>query len=223
MGTKSAAGLLTSVDSMFTTQEEWDNAQRSYVTDLFTAEISDSPNHPFKVRMDESMTELADSVKERGVLSPVLVRPIPDGGYQMVSGHRRKMAADLAGLPMVPCIVQELEATISLLPCYSRVEGVNVQLGRNLCHRSQGHGYRNRGRPQNNQFRRLGHLYRRGHDENRLRSRARNGLLGFGLHRHRLGLPMSGGCSGRGLVGQSRLKGIHIARCRIGSGRRYII
>ena len=108
MGTKSAAGLLTSVDSMFTTQEERDNAQRSYLTDLPTAEISDFPNHPFKVRMDESMTELADSVKERGVLSPVLVRPMQDGGYQMVSGHRRKMAAELAGLPTVPCIIREL-------------------------------------------------------------------------------------------------------------------
>ena len=108
MGTKSAAGLLTSVDSMFTTQEERDNAQRSYLTDLPTAEISDFPDHPFKVRMDESMTELADSVKERGVLSPVLVRPMQDGGYQMVSGHRRKMAAELAGLPTVPCIVREL-------------------------------------------------------------------------------------------------------------------
>ena len=108
MGTKSAAGLLTSVDSMFTTQEERDNAQRSFVTDLPTTEISDFPSHPFKVRMDESMTELADSVKERGVLSPVLVRPMPDGGYQMVSGHRRKMAAELAGLPTVPCIVREL-------------------------------------------------------------------------------------------------------------------
>ena len=108
MGTKSAAGLLTSVDSMFTTQEERDNAQRSYLTDIPTAEISDFPDHPFKVRMDESMTELADSAKERGVLSPVLVRPMPDGGYQMVSGHRRKMAAELAELPTVPCIVREL-------------------------------------------------------------------------------------------------------------------
>ena len=108
MGTKSAAGLLTSVDSMFTTQEERDNAQRSYVTDLPTAEISDFPDHPFKVRMDESMTELADSVKDRGVLHPVLVRPMPDGNYQMVAGHRRKMAAELAGLPTVPCIVREL-------------------------------------------------------------------------------------------------------------------
>ncbi len=93
---------------MFTTQEERDNAQRSYVTDLPIAEISDFPNHPFKVRMDESMTEMVSSVKERGVLSPVLVRPMPDGGYQMVSGHRRKMAAELAELPTVPCIVREL-------------------------------------------------------------------------------------------------------------------
>ena len=108
MAKSSAAGLLTSVDSMFTTQEERDNAQRSYVTDLPTVEISDFPDHPFKVRMDESMTEMVSSVKERGVLSPVLVRPMPDGSYQMVSGHRRKMAAELAELPTLPCIVREL-------------------------------------------------------------------------------------------------------------------
>ena len=108
MAAKSAAGLLTSVDSMFTTQEERDNAQRSYVIDLPTTEISDFPDHPFKVRMDEEMEQMVESVKERGVLSPVLVRPMPDGSYQMVSGHRRKMAAKLAGLPVLPCIVREL-------------------------------------------------------------------------------------------------------------------
>ena len=108
MAAKSAAGLLTSVDSMFTTQEERDNAQRSYVIDLPTTEISDFPDHPFKVRMDEEMEQMVESVKERGVLSPVLVRPMPDGGYQMVSGHRRKLASELAELPTVPCIVREL-------------------------------------------------------------------------------------------------------------------
>ncbi|WP_374220650.1 ParB/RepB/Spo0J family partition protein, partial [Oscillibacter sp. CU971] len=108
MAAKSAAGLLTSVDSMFTTQEERDNAQRSYVIDLPTAEISDFPDHPFKVRMDEEMEQMVESVKERGVLSPVLVRPMPDGSYQMVSGHRRKLASELAELPTVPCIVREL-------------------------------------------------------------------------------------------------------------------
>ena len=108
MATNSVAGLLTSVDSMFTTQEERDNAQRSYVIDLPTAEISDFPDHPFKVRMDEEMEQMVESVRERGVLSPVLVRPMPDGSYQMVSGHRRKLASELAGLPTVPCIVREL-------------------------------------------------------------------------------------------------------------------
>ena len=108
MAVKSAAGLLTSVDNMFTTQEERDNAQRSYVIDLPAAEISDFPDHPFKVRMDEEMEQMVESVRERGVLSPVLVRPMPDGSYQMVSGHRRKFASELAELPTVPCIVREL-------------------------------------------------------------------------------------------------------------------
>ena len=108
MAKNSAAGLLTSVDSMFTTQEERDNAQRSYLIDIPTQEISDFPNHPFHVRMDEEMERLVDSVKERGVLSPALVRPMPDGNYQMVSGHRCRMAAELAELPTVPCIVREL-------------------------------------------------------------------------------------------------------------------
>lgn len=118
MAAKSAAGLLTSVDSMFTTQEERDNAQRSYVVDLPTGELSCFPEHPFKVRMDESMTELTDSVKQHGVLAPLLVRPMPDGSYQMVSGHRRKRAAELAGIPSLPCIVRELtddEATIIMV------------------------------------------------------------------------------------------------------------
>lgn len=108
MAKNSAAGLLTSVDELFTTQTERDEAQRSFVIDLPTSEISDFPNHPFKVRMDESMTELADSVKQYGVLVPSLVRPMPDGSYQMVSGHRRKMATELAELPTLPCIVKEL-------------------------------------------------------------------------------------------------------------------
>lgn len=101
-------GLNEAYNDLFSTQEERDNAQRSYVTDLPTAEISNFPNHPFKVRMDQSMVELADSVKQHGVLVPSLVRPMPDGGYQMVSGHRRKRAVELAGLPTVPCIIREL-------------------------------------------------------------------------------------------------------------------
>lgn len=107
-GTAIDLGLNEAYNDLFSTQEERDNAKRSYVTDLSAAEISDFPGHPFKVRMDEEMERLVDSVKERGILSPVLVRPLPDGGYQMVSGHRRRRAAELAGLPTVPCIIREL-------------------------------------------------------------------------------------------------------------------
>lgn len=91
-----------------TSCEERDNAKRSYVTDLPAAEISDFPGHPFRVRMGGEMERLVESVKERGILSLLLVRPMPDGRPQMVSGHRRKQAAELAGLSTVPCIVREL-------------------------------------------------------------------------------------------------------------------
>ncbi len=117
MAINSAANLL-SVDSLFTTQEERDEAQRETVRDIPLSEISDFPNHPFKVRMDESMAEMADSVRQYGVLAPGLVRPKPDGGYEMVAGHRRKKASELAGLETVPCIVRELtddEATIIMV------------------------------------------------------------------------------------------------------------
>ena len=107
-GTAIDLGLNEAYNDLFSTQEERDNAQRSYVIDLPTTEISDFPDHPFKVRMDEEMEQMVESVRERGVLSPVLVRPMPDGSYQMVSGHRRKFASELAELPTVPCIVREL-------------------------------------------------------------------------------------------------------------------
>ena len=101
-------GLNEAYNDLFSTQEERDNAGRTFVIDLDPAEISDFPNHPFHVRTDEEMERLVESVKERGVLSPVLVRPMPDGGYQMVSGHRRKRAVELAEQPTLSCIVREL-------------------------------------------------------------------------------------------------------------------
>ena len=113
----SASNLLTSVDSLFTTQSERDEAKRETVVVLSPSEISDFPNHPFKVRMDDSMTEMVESVKQYGVLLPALVRPNPNGGYEMVAGHRRKCASEIAGCEM-PCIVRELtdeEATIIMV------------------------------------------------------------------------------------------------------------
>ena len=108
MAKNSVAGLLTSVDDLFSTQESREEAKLERVINLPPGEISDFPNHPFKVRMDEEMQQMAESVREHGVLVPALVREKPDGGYEMVAGHRRKRAAELAELPEIPCIVRNL-------------------------------------------------------------------------------------------------------------------
>ena len=109
---------LPSADDLFSTEEERAEARLEKVVNLSPSEISDFPNHPFKVRMDAAMREMAESVKQYGVLVPALVRPKPEGGYEMVAGHRRKKAADLAGLAEIPCIVRNLtddEATIIMV------------------------------------------------------------------------------------------------------------
>jgi len=109
---------LTSVDDLFSTEESRVDSQREKVLEIPLSEISDFPNHPFKVKADEAMLEMADSVKQYGVLVPGLVRPKADGGYEMVAGHRRKKASELAGRETMPCIVRNLdddEATIIMV------------------------------------------------------------------------------------------------------------
>lgn len=108
MAKDSVSSLLTSVDELFTTQEERDIAKRETVMDIPLAEISDFPNHPFKVTVDEKMLEMADSVKRYGVLVPAIVRPKQGGGYEMIAGHRRKKASELAERPTLNCIVRDL-------------------------------------------------------------------------------------------------------------------
>ena len=106
---------MTPLDDLFSTDESRAEAQLEKVVTLNPADISDFPNHPFKVKQDEAMAEMVDSVKQYGVLVPALVRPKADGGYEMVAGHRRKCAATLAGITEMPCIVRNLtddEATI---------------------------------------------------------------------------------------------------------------
>lgn len=100
---------LTTVDDLFSTDESRADAQREKVMDIPLSEISDFPDHPFKVKADEAMLEMADSVKQYGVLVPGLVRPKAEGGYEMVAGHRRKKASELAGMETMPCIVRELD------------------------------------------------------------------------------------------------------------------
>ena len=104
----SAAGLLTSLDDLFSTQEEREIAAQPRVEDIPVELIDDFPNHPFKVRMDGAMVRLVESVGQYGVLEPCLIRPKPDGRYEMVAGHRRKEACIMADCPSIRCIVQEM-------------------------------------------------------------------------------------------------------------------
>ena len=104
----SVASKLTSVDDLFTTQAERDEEKLERVVEIPLDEISDFHNHPFKVKQDEAMMEMVESVRQYGVLVPALVRPKPDGGYEMVAGHRRKMACALAERAGIPCVVREL-------------------------------------------------------------------------------------------------------------------
>lgn len=109
---------LPTVDDLFSTQEERDNETREYVKAIPLDKISDFPNHPFQVRMDEKMLEMIESVREYGILSPAVVRPKEDGTYEMISGHRRKLASQMADRPDMPCIVRNLtddEATIIMI------------------------------------------------------------------------------------------------------------
>ena len=114
----SAASLLTSVDNLFTTQEERDVADQPRVQEIPIDKIDDFPNHPFKVRLDDNMVEMAESIKQHGVLVPAVVRPKENGRYEMVAGHRRKMACSLIAHLHIPCIVRELtdeEATVIMV------------------------------------------------------------------------------------------------------------
>ena len=109
---------LPTADDLFTTQAERDEANLEKVVILPLSEISDFQNHPFKVRVDADMLEMSESIKKVGVLVPGLVRPKEGGSYEMVAGHRRKTASELAELETMPCIVRNLtddEATIIMV------------------------------------------------------------------------------------------------------------
>lgn len=108
MEKNSVSSLLTPLDNLFTTEQEREEAKRETVIDIPLTEIDDFPHHPFKVRVDENMLEMMDSVREHGVLIPAVVRPKADGKYEMVSGHRRKRASEMVGKEKISCIVRDL-------------------------------------------------------------------------------------------------------------------
>ena len=109
---------LPKLDDLFTTQEERDYNNAEKVQEISISDISDFPEHPFKVNDDDKMQDMVKSVKEYGVILPVIVRPKEDGTYEMISGHRRKRACELAGVKQIRCIVKNLsddEATILMV------------------------------------------------------------------------------------------------------------
>ena len=118
-GRKSDFTLPTNtLDDLFSTQEERDDAKLAKIRDIPLTEIDNFPDHPFKVRDDEDMLQLVESVKERGVITPATVRQKEDGRYELVSGHRRKRACELAGFETLRCEVVDLdrdEATILMV------------------------------------------------------------------------------------------------------------
>ena len=109
---------LTRLDDLFSTQEQRDDEKLSKIRDIPLTEIDDFPDHPFKVRDDEDMAQIVESVKERGVITPATVRQKEDGRYELISGHRRKRACELAGFETLRCEVVDLnrdEATILMV------------------------------------------------------------------------------------------------------------
>ncbi len=109
---------LPSVDDLFSTEETRQEAKLAKIYDIPISEIDDFPDHPFKVRDDEDMDALIESIKERGVITPATVRKKPDGRYEMISGHRRKRACEKLGMETLRCEVVEMnkeEATILMV------------------------------------------------------------------------------------------------------------
>ena len=100
---------LPTLDDLFSTQELRDDAKLSKIRDIPLELIDDFPDHPFKVRDDEDMIQLVESVKERGIITPATVRQKEDGRYELISGHRRKRACELAGFEALRCEVVDLD------------------------------------------------------------------------------------------------------------------
>ena len=100
---------LASLDDLFSTEESRSDEKREKVVEIPLSQLHSFKNHPFKVRDDEAMMDTAESIRQYGVLVPAIARPDPDGGYELVSGHRRHHASELAGKETMPVIVRELD------------------------------------------------------------------------------------------------------------------
>ena len=131
---------LTGLDELFMDDKERVESQLPKIYEIPLSEIDEFPNHPFHVRLDEDMDQLVESIKERGIITPVTLRQKPDGRYEIVSGHRRTKACELAGLTTVKAEIKELsrdEAIIlmvesNLQRTTNDIDAIKIQPGRDL-------------------------------------------------------------------------------------------
>ena len=107
--------VLKSVDDIFQTEENRADAQRERVQEIPLDQLKPFRNHPFKVRDDQRMLDTVDSIREYGVLVPAIARPDPEGGYELISGHRRKRGCEMAGLQTMPVIIRNLDDDAAVL------------------------------------------------------------------------------------------------------------
>ena len=124
---KKPSFTLNTVDDMFTTQEIRDERKLPRIRDIPIKAIKDFPDHPYKVKDDEDMMNLMESIKENGVLTPVTVRKIPGGSYEMISGHRRKRACELLGMPVIRGEVVEFDRDEAIIMmCDSNLQRTTI-------------------------------------------------------------------------------------------------
>ena len=128
---------LKGADDIFSTEESRQEQQREQVQQIPIGELFPFKNHPFKVLDDESMQRTVESVEQYGVLSPLIARPRPEGGYEIISGHRRQHAAQLAGLDTLPVIVRQMDDDAAVLlmvePLRSRMNTISVKFFLMFC------------------------------------------------------------------------------------------
>lgn len=118
---------LASVDDLFSTEESRQDAGREKIVEIALSELHPFPDHPFSVREDDAMKETVESIKEYGVLTPAIARPREDGGYEIIAGHRRKRACELAGLDTMPVIIRDLDRdTATILMVDSNLQRENI-------------------------------------------------------------------------------------------------
>ena len=127
MASKERKLSLTSYDDLFQSSDSHETEQREQIAELPLNQLHPFKNHPFHVRDDEAMARTVESVKEYGVLTPGIARPLPNGGYEIVAGHRRKHACELAGFTTMPFIVREMDDdTATILMCDSNLQRESI-------------------------------------------------------------------------------------------------